>query len=102
MVFRWPTFSGILILSPYHQVKKKQQKNLVSVGPPLTKFSGSAHDVFCLPGLNQYKAVDKVSCSRTQLSDSDESVSRTSKSSIPSLIATMLLCKNDKSSYKFS
>ena len=36
----WPNFSGISILSPSHQLKK-----VVSVGPPLTKLSGSTHDV---------------------------------------------------------
>ena len=36
----WPTFSGISILSPSHQLKIE----VFSVGPPLTKLSGSAND----------------------------------------------------------
>ena len=40
MAFRWwPILSCILILSPFNKLKK----NVVSVGPPLTKLSGSAH-----------------------------------------------------------
>ena len=35
-----PTFSGISILSPSHQLKEKV---VVNAGPPLTKLSGSAH-----------------------------------------------------------
>ena len=34
----WPTLSGIPILSPFQSTKKN-----VSVGPPLTKLSGSVH-----------------------------------------------------------
>ena len=37
---RQPTFNGISIFSPSNQLKKI----IVSVGPPLTKLSGSAHD----------------------------------------------------------
>ena len=38
-----------------------------------------------LPGLNQYEAVDKVSCSRTQPSDSTGCEARTNNPLIPSL-----------------
>ena len=38
-----------------------------------------------LPGLNQYRAADKVSCSRTQHSDSGGGESQTSNPLIPSL-----------------
>ena len=47
-------FSGFGSSLPPHQLyiiikkmkkKKKKKKNVVKVGPPLTKFSGSAHDV---------------------------------------------------------
>ena len=37
--FQRPTFSGISIISPSHQLKKN-----VSVGHPLAKLSGSAHE----------------------------------------------------------
>ena len=46
MAFRWRADDGSLIVvfgpSHPHQLKK----NVVKVGPPLTKFSGSAHDVY--------------------------------------------------------
>ena len=55
---------------------------------PLNNFSVTCREDF-LPGLNQYQAVDKVSCSRTQHSDSGESP--TSNPSIPSLTLYQLL-----------
>ena len=42
--FKWPAFSHIWILSPLFNWKNKQKKNnVVRVGLPLTKLSGSAH-----------------------------------------------------------
>ena len=43
-----PVKSGHSSICP-HQLKKKTHKNVVKVGPPLTKLSGSAHayDVQC-------------------------------------------------------
>ena len=49
----------------------------VPVNNVLVKWTG-------LPGLNQYKSEDKVSCSRTQHSDSAGSETRTSNPSITS------------------
>ena len=47
MAFRWRADDGPLIYldppSP-HQLKKQNKKNVVKVGPPLTKLSGSAHE----------------------------------------------------------
>ena len=37
----WPAYSGIWLLSPLINLKKG-----VKVGPPLTKLSGSAHDLY--------------------------------------------------------
>ena len=39
LAFRWPANSGIWILSLLIKLKK----NVVKVGPPLTKLSGSVH-----------------------------------------------------------
>ena len=47
------------------------------------QFFSHVWTIACLPGLNQYQAADKVSCSRTQHSDSGES--RTGNPLIPSL-----------------
>ena len=41
MAYRWPAFIGILILSP-----PRQPKEVVKVGPPLTKLPDSAHVYF--------------------------------------------------------
>ena len=43
----WPVYSGTWILPPLINLKEKG--NVVKVGHPLTKFSGSAHDVPCRP-----------------------------------------------------
>ena len=46
MAFRWRANDGPLIVvhgSSPHILKKKKKKNLVLVGPSLTKLSGSAH-----------------------------------------------------------
>ena len=48
MVFRWRAddgklLSGILYPPSLLQLKKKKKKNVVGVGPPLTKLSRSAH-----------------------------------------------------------
>ena len=47
MAFRWRADDGPLLVafrSPLHPIsKKKNKKKPVSVGPPLTKLSGSAH-----------------------------------------------------------
>ena len=51
MVFRWPTYSGIWILSPLINLKNKTKKTTVKVGPPLTKLSGSAHDTYSVLSL---------------------------------------------------
>ena len=45
-----------------------------------------------LPGLNQYKEADKVSCSRTQHSDSAGGETQTSNPSIPTLRLYQLSC----------
>ena len=58
-----------------------------SLCPSLQFFS---HVGMGLPGLNQYKAADKVSCSRTQHSDSAGGEARPSKPSIPSLTGYQL------------
>ena len=54
MAFRWQADYGPFLVafrfSPCLQLKKKQKKNVVSVGPPLTKLSGSAHEKY----LDQY------------------------------------------------
>ena len=49
MAFCWRADDGLLLVQefdhPYsHQLKQIQKKNVVKVGPPLTKVSGSAHD----------------------------------------------------------
>ena len=38
---------------------------------PSQQFYSRVGTISCLPGLSQYQAMDKVSCSRTQRSDSD-------------------------------
>ena len=48
MAFCWWADDGQLIVefgSSHHSSNKKQTKNVAKVGPLLTKFSGSAHDV---------------------------------------------------------
>ena len=50
--FRWPANSGIWIfplLINEHQ-QQQQKKNVVKVGPPLTKLSGSAHEIVSCKG----------------------------------------------------
>ena len=52
MAFRWRAHDGPLIVvlgsSLPSSTKKKTKKNVVKVGPPLTKLSGSAHGQFNL------------------------------------------------------
>ena len=64
---------------------------LLMLNVPVNNFSVMLGN-FCLPGLNQYYAKDKVSCSRTQHSASSES--RTSHSLIPSLNILPLCSEN--------
>ena len=45
MPFSWPTFSGISILS----ISSTKKNNNISVGPPLTKLSGSQHAQVIFP-----------------------------------------------------
>ena len=44
MAFRWRADDGPLIVV-LASTKKRQKKNVVKVGPPLTKLSGSAHEI---------------------------------------------------------
>ena len=57
---------------------------------PYQQFFSHTRMISCLQGLNQYKAADKVSCSRTQLSDSTSGESQTSNPLIPSLMLYQL------------
>ena len=45
MAFRWRADDGRVVFGSSHpsSTKKKTEKNVVKVGPPLAKFSGSAH-----------------------------------------------------------
>ena len=52
---------------------------------PSQQFSSHVSMITCLPGLNHYKVADKVSCSRTQNSDSTGGESQTCNPSIPGL-----------------
>ena len=45
----WPADSGICIIPPLIKLKK----NVVNVGPPLTKLSGSAHGRYDICKINQ-------------------------------------------------
>ena len=57
--------------------------NYVDALFPGQQFNSHFWAISCLPGLKKYLTADKVSCSKTQHSDSGES--RTSNPSIPSL-----------------
>ena len=57
---------------------------------PSQQFFSHVRMISCLPVLNQYKAADKVSCSRTQRSDSTGSESRTSNPLITILMLYQL------------
>ena len=60
MVFRWRADDGRLIVvfgsshlsSTKKKKQKKKKKKHVKVGPPLTKFSGSAH-AYCAVGCSE-------------------------------------------------
>ena len=48
LAFRWRADDGplIVLFGPTHSSStKKRKKNVIKVGPPLTKFSGTAHEV---------------------------------------------------------
>ena len=53
-----PPYGGIWILSP--PLTKKAKENVVRVGPPLTKLSGSMHDVTLTNFRTKYFIVCKV------------------------------------------
>ena len=57
MVFPLRTDDGISILSPSHQLKKH-----VSVGPPLTKLSGSTHESSGWKGVLSFFSIHSLGC----------------------------------------